>query len=209
MKIVRARLKSVSPYSQSKAIGVEKHQGEGADDYERRTWAERIHCDADGQCFIPPMSFKKALDSATRYAGMKISGKGQATYTKHVESGTFIVDSMPLGIRKDQVPGEWLFLDANGKKGKASSGRVMRCMPKFDHWEGDLTIHVIDETVLQSIAVPGEKDKAPALLHFLNTAGSLIGVGRFRPENGGFYGRFVVVKGSFTVLDESGQEAVA
>jgi len=192
MKIIRCRLKSVSPYSCSKAIGVEKKPGESADDYERRTWAERIHADADGIAFIPPMAFKKALDSAARYAGMKIPGKGNATYSKHVESGTFIMEPLSLAQPKEEVVGEWLFLDANGKKGKASSGRVMRRMPRFDHWDGILCIHVIDDTVLQTTAVQGEEKKMPALRHFLNVAGSMIGVGRFRPENGGFYGRFIV-----------------
>lgn len=202
MKTVRVRLKSVSPYSQSGAIGVEKLPAESGDDYERRTWRERVHADADGLAYIPPMSFKKALDAAAKYSALKVPGGRSATYTKHVESGTFIVDPMPLGVRKDEVPGEWLFLDANGKKGKASSGRVMRCMPKFDHWEGDVVIRVIDEKVLNTHP---ENKKITVLEHFMRTAGSLIGIGRFRPENGGFYGRFVVT--AFEIVEEADEYA--
>lgn len=189
MKTVSIALKSVSPYSQSRAIGTPKNPSESGDDFERRTWNERIHCDTDGIAYIPPMSFKKALDAAARYTGLKIPGGRSATYTKHVESGTFIVDPLRLDIHKDSIPGEWLFLDANGKKGKQSSGRVMRCMPRFDHWEGKITIYVIDEKVLNTHP---ERKQITVLEHFMRTAGSLIGIGRFRPENGGFYGRFVV-----------------
>lgn len=191
MKTIRATLKSISPYSQSRVVVTPKNDGESSDDHEKRTWRDRIHADSDGMVFISPMAFKKALGAAAKYESVKIPGKGNATYTKHVESGTLIFDPLTLDVRKDQVEGEWLFLDANGKKGKASSGRVMRCMPRIDHWQGTLLVRVIDETVLQKITRKGRT--VTVLQHFLEQAGSCIGIGRFRPENGGFYGRFVVV----------------
>ena len=195
MKVVRAKLKSISPYSQSHVIGEPKLESETHDDYEKRCWRFRIHADSDGIVFIPPMAFKKALDAAAKYASLKVTGRGNATYTKHVESGTFLYDPLLLDVKRDDVPGEWLFLDANGKKGKQSSGRVLRCMPKVDHWDGYVTIHVLDETVLNT--KPKQEDESSkkpitVLQHFLEVAGAMIGIGRFRPENGGFYGRFVV-----------------
>jgi hypothetical protein len=39
---------------------------------------------------------------------------------------------------------------------------------------------------------PDDKNGLTVLEHFLRVAGALIGIGRFRPENGGFYGRFTV-----------------
>lgn len=203
MKIVTVRLKSASPYSQSKAIGTPKKADESHDDFERRTWQERVHTDAEGFAYIPPMAFKKALDAAAKYTGLKIPGGRSSTYTKHVESGTMIIEPLRLEVRAKDVPGEWLFLDANGKSGKQSSGRVLRCMPRFDHWEGDVTIHVIDETVLHK--KPGSKDLT-VLEHFLRQAGALIGIGRFRPECKGFYGRFTVVR---FAVEEGSDEAAA
>ena len=44
-KTVRAHLKSISPYSQSKHYIVDKLQGEGHDDYYRRTWRNHMHAD--------------------------------------------------------------------------------------------------------------------------------------------------------------------
>lgn len=204
MKIIRARLKSVTPYSQSKAVGVEKQANENHDDYEKRTWPERVHCSADGSVYIPPMSFKKSIDAAAKYLALKVSGGRGATYSKHVESGTFIMDPIVLPLKKADVPGEWLFLDANGKKGKASSGRVMRCMPRIDQWEGTLTIHVLDEKVLNSSEMKGRDGRQITVLEqILRTAGSLIGVGRFRPENGGFYGRFIVAGFEIAEADDA------
>lgn len=188
MKLCIASLESIAPYSQSKAIMGGKRDDESHDDFERRAWPERIHADKDGNVFIPPMAFKKAIDAAAVYMKMKIPGQGQATYSKKFASGILVMDPLVLPITKEQVPGEWLHLDANGKKmGQGSSGRVHRCMPRIDSWAGDLHIHVIDEIVLNTF-----KGKRTVLEEVLNTAGALIGIGRFRPAVGGFYGRFVV-----------------
>ena len=202
MKTVKIGLKSISPYSQSRIVAVEALPSESKDDYERRNWRHRIHADSEGGVYIPPMCFKKTLDSAAKYSALQIPGKGKATYTKCVESGVLIFDPLPLNVDRDQVEGEWLFLDANGKKGKQSSGRVQRCMPKIDHWEGELTVRVIDETVLNMHPV---RKSITVLQFFFEQAGALIGVGRFRPENGGFYGRFLVT--SFRVVEESDEAA--
>lgn len=195
MKVAVASLKSVSPYSQSKFIVTAREASESHDDHERRCWRERIHRDAHGRCYIPPMAFKKAIDSAAGYESIKIHGKGNATYSKRIVSGTIVMDPLDLALDVDQVPGEWLHLDANGKKGKQSSARVLRCMPRFDFWQGDVRIHILDEIVLNTR--PGSE--VSVLEHVLRTAGSLIGIGRFRPENGGFYGRFVV--SGFSVVE--------
>lgn len=187
-KIVKAYLKSISPYGQSRAFLVDKMPSESHDDYEKRSWRNRIHANNDGSVFIPPMVFKKALDGAAKYGSLQIPGKGKSTYTKFFESGTLIMDPVPLPLKKADVIGEWLFLDANGKKGKQSSGRVLRCMPRIESWEGEVIIFVIDETVLHT----KQNSNITVLEHFLKLAGSRIGIGRFRPENGGFYGRFSV-----------------
>ena len=39
--------------------------------------------------------------------------------------------------------------------------------------------------------MPGD-DKMTVFEHVLNQMGNIIGVGRFRPRNNGYYGRFVV-----------------
>jgi len=194
-KIVKAYLKSISPYGQSKAFLVDKMPSENHDDYEKRSWRNRIHANDDGSVFIPPMVFKKALDGAAKYGSLQVPGKGKSTYTKFVESGTLIMDPVPLPLKRADIIGEWLFLDANGKKGKQSSGRVLRCMPRIESWEGEITIFVIDETVLHT----KHNSNITVLEHFLKLAGSRIGIGRFRPENGGFYGRFSV--SSFKILE--------
>lgn len=179
MKTAVVRLKSVSPYSQSKHITTEKLPKELSKDHEVRTWRDRIHADDTGEAFIPPMSFKNCLSEAAKYLGIQIPGKGKATYTKHFEAGILVTDPLRLGIKREDVPGEWLFVPSDGKRG--GSHRVDKCFPVFHEWSGDVTFYIFDETITEDVF----------RLH-IEQAGAFIGLGRFRPRNNGFYGRFKV-----------------
>lgn len=179
MKTAIATLRSVSPYSQSKHYTTEKLPKELAKDYEARTWRDRLHVNDQGSVFIPPMSFKNCLSEAAKYLSIQIPGKGKATFTKHVESGCLVTDGLDLGIKKEDVKGEWLFVPSDGVRG--SGKRVEKCFPVIHEWGGQVVFHVLDETVTQDV-----------FKHILEQAGAFIGIGRFRPRNNGFYGRFKV-----------------
>lgn len=178
--IATARLKSVSPYSQSRPYTEPvKGDRETSKDYEKRTWRERVHADDRGNVFIPPMAFKNSLSEAAKFISKQIPGKGKTTYTKHFEAGVLVTEPVPLPVKKDDVPGEWLFLNADGKRG--SGTRVWKCMPCISEWEGSVVFYVLDETITQEV-----------FLEHLEASGQFIGIGRFRPRNNGFYGRFSV-----------------
>ncbi|CAK0156107.1 hypothetical protein [Burkholderia pseudomallei] len=177
MKTAIATIKGVSPYSQSKHYSTEKLPKELAKDYEMRTWRDRLHATDDGTVFIPPMSFKNCLSEAAKFLSLQIPGKGKATYTKHFEAGVLVTDALHLNIKKDDVPGEWLFVPADGIRG--SGKRVEKCFPVIHQWSGDVTFHILDETITRDV-----------FEHVLTQAGAFIGIGRFRPRNNGFYGRF-------------------
>ncbi len=179
MKTAIATLKSVSPYSQSKHYNTEKLAKELHKDYEARTWRDRLHTTLDGEVFIPPMSFKNCLSEAARFLSVQIPGKGKSTYTKHFEAGVLVTDALHLGVKATDVKGEWLFVPSDGKRGGGS--RVDKCFPVIHEWGGDVTFHILDETITEDV-----------FLQHLQQAGAFIGVGRFRPRNNGFYGRFKV-----------------
>lgn len=181
MKTATARLKSASPYSQSRSYDrfVPKNDKEGADDYEKRTWRERCHSDNEGNLFIPGTAFKMAVDAAAKFLGRKIPGRRNATYTKHFVAGVLVIDNVPLGIPKDKVEPEWLFVNSDGVRG--SGKRVWRCFPKVREWEADVTFYIADDTITEDV-----------FEEHLREAGKFIGIGRFRPQQGGFNGRFEV-----------------
>jgi hypothetical protein len=177
-----AILKSTSPVSFGRyyAQDVPKKDKESAADYEERTWRERLHITEDGKVFIPPLAFKNCLDSAAKYLGRQIPGKGKATYTKHFVSGVLVMNPVILPLKKADVKGEWRHVPADGTPGGAK--RVMKCFPTIPKWEGELEVHVLDHTVTREV-----------LEEHLVQAGLFVGVGSFRPQNRGIYGRFRLV----------------
>lgn len=182
MKTFAATLKSTSPicFGRYYAQDVPKKDKESAADYEERTWRDRLHTTEDGRVFIPPLAFKNCLDSAAKYLGKQIPGKGKATYTKHFMSGVLVMDPLVLPLKKRDVKGEWRYVPADGMPG--GSKRVMKCFPVIPKWDGRVEIQVLDGTVTREV-----------LEEHLMQAGQFIGVGSFRPQNRGIYGRFKLV----------------
>jgi len=183
MKTCVAHLKSASAYSQSRSYErfIPALEKEGKDEYEKRTWREKCHVDEKGQLFIPGMSFKMGLDESAKFLGQKIPGRRSSTYTKHFKAGVLVLDNCPIGIKKDEVEAEWLFVNADGVRG--SGKRVWKCFPLIREWETNVTFYIADETITKDV-----------FQNHLEESGKFIGIGRFRPQNGGFKGRFEVVK---------------
>lgn len=181
MKTAIATLRSISPYSQSRHYDAPKLSKELPKDYEARTWRERLHTNGEGHVYIPPMSFKNCLSEAAKYLGIQIPGKGKSTYTKHFEAGVLVMEPLVLPLKRDDVAGEWLFVPSDGIRG--SGKRVDKCFPTIQEWGGEVTFFVLDETITEDV-----------FLNHLTQAGQFIGIGRFRPRNNGFYGRFAVDK---------------
>ncbi len=190
MRVATATLESISPYSQSKHYSKDDvpkggrasgSETESAADYEKRTWRERCNITADGHLMIPPMAFKNCLAEIAKYLGAQIPGKGKSTYTKHFEAGVMVLDGLVLPETKESVPGEWLFVPASGRRGDGK--RVQKCFPVVREWKGDVTFHVLDDVITPEV-----------FEQHLRDAGNFIGIGRFRPRNNGYYGRFAVKK---------------
>lgn len=180
MKTYVAKLRSTTPYSQSKhfsALDVPPLEKEGKDSYEKRTWRHRMHVDSSGHVFIPAQSLKNCLSEAAKFLGIQIPGKGKSTYTKHFEAGLMILGDIKLPVRVEDVPGDSLYVPADGVRG--SGKRVTKIFGRIDSWEGEVEIHVLDETITKDV-----------LERHLIEAGRFIGIGRWRPRNNGAFGRF-------------------
>lgn len=176
--IAKVRLKSISPFSFSNYVSEPKLPKELAKDYEERTWRERCHYDRKtGECFIPPMMFNNAIKEAAKYLSLPIPGQGKATYTKNFDSSVLITDWVMLGVSKDDIEGERLFLPSDGRVGGTT--RVEKIMPVVLKWEGQIDVNIFDDIITQDV-----------FKKVIDAAGSLIGVGRFRPRKRGYYGRF-------------------
>jgi hypothetical protein len=180
MKTAVVKLKSLSPYNQSRQHFTESiEQGKEAPDAkERRTWKEKGHYDEKGMAYIPPMAFKGAIYNAAKLLSIRIPNRGKALYTKHFLSGIMITDCIPLGVHKDDVQPQWLSMDGQGRKGGMG---VLRAFPHFEKWEGTIEVHILDDTITKEV-----------FERVIREAGNFAGIGQFRPEKGGYFGRFEV-----------------
>ena len=186
MKICNAYLKSATPYSQSRIPQVPKLDKETADAFEQRTWREKAHSDDKGNVYIPAMAFKQAIDKAASMLGVQIPGRGKSTYTKHFLAGCIVENDVTITqdgkpVLKDKVVAERIYANADGKRG--SGKRVWRIFPTIPKWEGVARFVIFDDAITKGI-----------FEQHLSEAGKYVGVGRFRAENGGLYGRFLVEK---------------
>lgn len=190
MKIATCQIKGVSPYSQSRYHETPKLNKEQPDDYRQRTWREHCHYDENGIVYIPPMTMKNCLSEAAKFISMQIPGKGKSTYTKHFEAGILVLEHSSLGIKLEQVEAETRFLPSDGVRG--SGKRVLKTYPIIREWQASCTFIVQDDLITKEV-----------FLYHLNQAGTFIGIGRFRPRNNGYYGRFVVNKCEWTTIEHT------
>lgn len=201
MKIAKAKLVGVSPYSQSRHYqddeGLEHDKTkEKPDAYEIRTWRNRMHITPDGFVEIPGSAFVNALWQSAKRQGVKIKSRGNNTYAKHFEAGVMVPENLKLKVKAEDVPADRLFVPSDGIRG--GSRRVTKYFPRIDQWSGEVTFYIFDDIIDQEI-----------FRQTLINAGMLIGIGRFRPEKLGHYGRFKVESLSWqedaSILEEAAE----
>lgn len=184
MRIVEVQIEGVTPYSQSKMVDPEifpKKEKEGADEYDKRLWREKATYNAKtGEVCIPAMSLKMSIDEAVKRLNIGIPGRGKSTYTKFFTAGQICEGDVPLGIQKDDLEHIDIWANADGVRG--SGKRVRRRFPYIQEWAGVARFAILDDVIPNNIF-----EKA------ITEAGRLVGIGRFRPEKGGYLGRFDVV----------------
>ena len=112
---------------------------------------------------------------------MQIPGRGKSTYTKYFEGDVICNADVPLGIEKADVPS--ITINANSDGVRGSGKRVKRIFPMIHEWGGQADFTIFDDTITQ-----------PVFEQVFTAAGMSVGIGRFRPENGGLNGRFEAVR---------------
>ena len=165
----------LSPYSPSRAHEEPKLKGETHEDYEERTWPLKAHVVGE-HAVIPPMAFKMALDRAAKISGKQIPGRGKATYTKFFEAGVLVLEATPVALVAE-MECERVHANADGVRG--SGKRVWRRFPKWSRWGGAVRFEVIAPEITKDVFEETARLAAVS-----------VGVGRFRPASGGYFGRW-------------------
>lgn len=199
MKIATAFLKSDGYYSQSRPASPEEFPakpGENDEAYEIRTWRRRLHLTADGNIFIPATQFNHAVKEAGGRLRMRIPGKGQSEYGKCFKTGVMVQDNLVLPLKGADIPYDRLYVPS--APGSNKGNRVYKNFGRIDSWEGEVKFYILDDQLTEEVFTK-------ALRH----AGLLVGVGRFRPANGGFYGRFGVESVQWVDCEDMGMSEAA
>jgi hypothetical protein len=182
---VRIEVEGISPLSFGRHHAAPKLNNEKDGAYEVRTFREKLHANDKGELYVPDMMFKKSLDSACKHSGKKIAGRKNSTYTSKFERGARPLAHFPLTdlngapLLKDNIPGQSLFVPSDGVAG--SGKRVNKCFPFIEKWAASGEFIVLDNII--------DED---TFREMLKIAGTFIGLGRWRPQNSGLYGVFVV-----------------
>ena len=182
MKSATCSLTSVTPYSQSRTIDPEefpKLNKETPDAYEQRCWRHRMHVNSDGRVTIPSTAFENAIREAAKRLQIPIPGKRMQYFTKSFEAGFAVVNGLTLDTKAASVKPDRLFVPSDGRPGGGK--RVWKWFPRIDSWSGTLSCVIYDDVITQEV-----------FRRVVDSAGVLVGIGRFRPQNRGFYGRFHV-----------------
>lgn len=182
MRTCIVSFQSVTPYSQSKHLDVDVHpktEKESPDKYDLRLWREKSSFNSAGEVVIPQMALKMAVDEAIKRLNVGIAGRGKSTYTKYFVAGQICEADVPLGIFREDLKYIDIWANADGVRG--SGKRVKRRFPYVETWGGDARFAILDDVIPNEVF-----EKA------VTEAGRLVGIGRFRPEKGGFLGRFAV-----------------
>jgi len=183
MRIATIQIEGLTPYSQSRPLMSQKARNESHDEFDARVWTEHLHTDPQQKTvIIPATSINQGLAEAAAYLskGGELKKKGQATWSQNFRCGLSVGhapalhDTKPADARAEKV-----YCHANGKRGSGS--RVWRTFPVFDTWSATLTVHILDDTIPEEV-----------FRRVVAAFGLFIGIGRHRPENGGYLGRFQV-----------------
>lgn len=161
---------------------------ETSDEYQARTWRERAHYDEDGFLCIPARGVEKAIHNTARYTGGNL---GCGSWAGAVMRGVRVAgdaELKPHMTREDLVAHRW-----HSRRCGRKTELFLRMFPMVEEWSATFRIIVSDYRLSQE-----------RLEDYLTLAGIINGLGIWRPQNGGNYGRFKVVsvRWSPTVLDE-------
>lgn len=162
-----------------------KGPNETHEQFEERTWKQKIRTNKDGAVVLNQFAVKNALEGSAKRLKRKVPGERNSTFTKLFMQGVMI-GSMPVlksldgkAYKPDDFTGQRLFVPSDGKRGGGK--RVTRIFPTVDAWRCDLDLIVIDPKITEEV-----------LKEHLTEAGVFIGLGSMRAENGGVNGRFIV-----------------
>ena len=180
--VATVTIKGLTPYSQSRQHDDSLLEGESKDDHDKRTWRSKLNVETRNgvdTVVIPAHGLHQAIAAAAKYSKKKIPGQRNATWTAKFTADITLLENPSLNIDPATVPSVQISSNVNGIRGSGS--RVPRRFPVMTEWESTFDVYILDAIITEDV-----------FREMLALAGMFIGIGRFRPENGGTNGRFTI-----------------
>lgn len=176
MKEIQVRIKGMSPLIQHRFVV------DGADSPSKKrtgvpNWKDEgelaLYRSPEGEIYQPASHLERSLQEAGKT--IKIQGKRGATYGKFIGSAVEVYpEAIPHIIDKYEI---------DARPVVVQRARIIRYRPIFNEWELAFTIRINDDQL------PVEVIKQA-----LDHAGLYVGIGDYRPQKGGKYGKFMVTE---------------
>ncbi len=172
---IEARIEGVTPLLMNRVRdaqieGKSKRKGEEKE----QAIEDKLYLGEDGKPYLPAVYFVRALVDAGKR--LQVRGQKKATYSKIVGS-VLSVEPEALPLQGKYVPFRISAVNPMTK------GRMMVTRPRFDKWGSEF-----------EIIVEGDSVSAETINALLVDAGKGTGIGDWRPEKKGKFGKFIVTR---------------
>lgn len=128
--------------------------------------------DGKGRLCFPAVNIGRSIVAGATYS----KGKGKGSLQKPVAACLLVTpEKLDLGTKDYQIDSRPVVI-------KATKGRIVRHRPRLDEWRLTFEIEFDDDLLSEN-----------QMRQCVDDAGSRVGIGDFRPECKGPFGRFVVV----------------
>jgi len=164
-----------SPLLMNRVVDVGGSERRGEKDSPKREDVLAKAYSNDGKLYQPAMTIHRAMIAAA--SSYKMPGGGRKAVTPLIAGAiAFEPEAIP------HVRQEWV-VDSRTVVVPATRGRVNRYRPRLDKWELRFKLHLLDDRLDTGL-----------VQRILEDAGRMIGIGDYRPQKSGPYGRFRVAE---------------
>lgn len=185
MRKFTIQVEGVTPYMQHRMddIKLEQWVKERGPIYERydisapevvADFHSHTYWDSRTEYFIPADHFRMSMIEAGKMVKGKVGGATKSM--SNVVAALFTITPERIAIPK------WSAIDKRSAVNRNIKGRVIVIRPKWEKWQADFTL-TVDENSIQN----------EMIAKIIEYSGKYIGVGSYRPQNKGQFGRFNLV----------------
>lgn len=132
-----------------------------------------MYQDKEGNPIIPSEHIRGALIQSGGFIKAKVGNANRNM--KNIIAGMFFVT--PEEIKLDS---DWI-IDKRSAVNHAVKGRVISIRPRWNEWKVNFILSVDNDTITEA-----------TIKQLLEYAGNYVGIGSFRPQHNGMFGRFDV-----------------